>query len=133
MTVVAYPEGERWPAGNRLAAGYGRKDAVIRQTIDVSLLTRAIDTSATFDLPARLGGKEHEPDAASVHVQFLDADGEVLAQAKLGPQRGGAVEHSTFGTVPKGTRRLVVELTAHAGKSSNDGWADNLSLVIEAP
>lgn len=42
----------------------------------------------------------------------------------------GLLERTARGDVPRGTRRIEVRLAAEAGEGANDGYADNLTLVL---
>ncbi len=109
------------------------------QTIDVSNKAAAIDSgSANYTLSGWLGGYAGQEDNAVLSLQFQDASGKTLGQAQIGPvtsaNRQGVtalVQQSTQGTAPKGTRKILVTLTmTRVEGSSNDGYADNLSLTL---
>ena len=44
----------------------------------------------------------------------------------------GLLRRATSGSVPPGTRRIRIVLEAEVGSGANDGYADNLSLVLES-
>ncbi len=93
---------------------------------------------ATFVLSGFLGGFATQNDRATLTATFKDGGGGTLAIASIGPvtnvDRGnvtGLLFRTTSGSVPAGTRTvdLLLTLTRAAG-FSNDGYADNLSLVL---
>jgi len=102
----------------------------------------AIDAGlVTYDLSGWLGGFASQSDNARLSLAFLDAMNGSLGSIQLGPvtvgQRGnqtGLLFRQGVGIVPAGTRSLVVTLlmTRNEG-TSNDGYADNLSLVLSGP
>ncbi|MCP3915617.1 MAG: hypothetical protein GY711_08690 [bacterium] len=137
MTVHAHASPSRDSGRNFFAGGYGRKDAVIRQTIDVTALAGAIDGGATYELSAYVGGVKGGADSASVAVRFQGANGDEVGTAQLERETAfelgrpaGLLRRSVSGAVPAGTRSVVVEVTAHAENGKNDGAADELSLVL---
>jgi hypothetical protein len=99
----------------------------------------AIDSgNATFNLSAFLGGFSSQEDNASLSAIFRNSGGTGLGTFSIGPvtaaNRGnttGLLARSTTGTVPIGTRDILVTLsmTRFSG-TANDGYADNLSLVL---
>ena len=110
------------------------------QKIDLSSGASAIDHGASFALSAYLGGFSSQRDNAVLSVSFLDGVGNVLGTDSLGSvtnvDRGnltGLLFRGTTGAVPVGTRsaEIVLDLTRIDG-SYNDGYADNLSLVVTA-
>jgi hypothetical protein len=109
------------------------------QTIDVSDVGPVLDTGrVTYTFSGWLGGYRGQDDQAQITAQFLRADGAVLATASLpvvlDSDRGGKTAlllRSASGSVPAGTRRIKVdvEMIRKAG-NANDGYADDLSLVL---
>jgi len=112
------------------------------QTIDVSDQATLLDGGRVpYTLSAWLGGYRGQDDQAQLSARFLGADGGVLATASLpavlDADRGGKtalVLRTTTGMVPARTRRIEVDLvmTRKAG-TANDGYADDLALVLGAP
>ncbi|GAA1644796.1 hypothetical protein [Catellatospora bangladeshensis] len=99
----------------------------------------AIDTgTARYDVAAWLGGYADQNDTAQLSVAFRNAAGQTLATVVLGPvtaaQRGnttGLLSRSASGTVPVGSRTAQAELLfTRSGGTSNDGYADSLSLTV---
>lgn len=110
------------------------------QSFDVAAGAASIDAgSATYLLSALLGGFDGQDDNAALAVTFLGTAGNVLGAGALGPvlsaDRGGVTGlfgRSTQGAIPIGTRsiNLLLSMTRTSG-SYNDGYADNLSLVLQ--
>ncbi|WP_254550442.1 hypothetical protein [Catellatospora tritici] len=99
----------------------------------------AIDAGTTrYDVAAWLGGYADQTDTAQLSVAFRNAAGTTLATVVLGPvtatQRGNAtalLQRTATGTVPVGSRTAQVELLfTRSGGTSNDGYADSLSLTV---
>jgi hypothetical protein len=123
--------------GNRMFAGFGQY-AVGYQTLDFGLST----TRATsYALTGWLGGWQDQGDNALFYVQFLDEFDNEIGSSVLGPvtpqdrnNETGLMYRETDGFVPTGTRKLSFWLSMErlvAG--DNDGYADNLSFVLQAP
>ncbi|GAA2403524.1 hypothetical protein Cme02nite_74700 [Catellatospora methionotrophica] len=101
--------------------------------------TGAIDAgTARYDAAAWLGGYADQNDTAQLSVAFRNAAGQTLSTVVLGPvtaaQRAnvtGMLSRTATGTVPVGSRTAQVELLfVRAGGTSNDGYADSLSLSV---
>ncbi len=148
VTVIDYGAdqfpGPRSPGprkrGRCFFSGGGRADAEMSQRIDVADVASVIDEGgARWELAGWLGGYEKQRDQASVEARFLDARGGTLAAATIGPvtledRKGvtGLWRRRAEGAVPAGTRRIVITLRAEVGGGQNDGYADDLSLVLRA-
>ena len=81
-------------------------------------------------VPGR-GRRRHRSPTPSAG-QHSERDGTELG-AVWGSVRGyetGLLYRETTGTVPQGTRQVEVTLDASWARGFNDGYADNLSLVI---
>jgi hypothetical protein len=115
------------------------------QTYDVSGAAPEIDARGVVaNLSGYLGGFEAQPDNAEVDAAFLDGSGTILGSVSIGPvtpaERAGQPERTTLlprsakADVPAGTRAIRLTLTTRrlAG-SRNDGYADNLSLMLIGP
>ncbi len=85
-----------------------------------------------------MGGFLTDGDNATLSITFKSALGSPLGTASIGPvsaaDRGnvtGLLPRSTSGNVPTGTRQIdvLLQMTRTDG-ASNDGYADNLSLVF---
>jgi len=114
------------------------------QTIDVSSESTEIDLgNVTYSLEGYFGGFESQDDTAGLEAIFYDADplvgGNFLGIEGIGhvnaADRGnvtGLLFRSGNGSVPLGTRFILVELFLLGGNGSyNDGYADNLSFRID--
>lgn len=151
FTVTTYGAGGGFPtltdAGpadrglNFFSGGPSNSNSLAEQRVDVSGASALIDQgSVGFDLSAYLGGFSSQRDNATLQISFLDAGVTMLDLAAIGPvsasDRGnltGLLLRSTTGTVPVGTRFIDVMLTmTRLDGSYNDGYADNLSLVLAA-
>jgi hypothetical protein len=110
------------------------------QSIDVSAGSPAIrQGTVCYTLSAYLGGYLDQNDNAQLSLQFLDANGNTLGQAHVGPVLGparnyqtGLLPVSTTGSVPPQTRTIRVTLTmTRTDPTYNDGYADNLALILQ--
>ncbi|MCQ6554933.1 phosphoesterase [Streptomyces sp. C10-9-1] len=100
---------------------------------------RAVDAGQVrYTLAGWLGGYAGQEDGARLSVEFRDARGTPVALSVLGPvtaaersSRTALVERTATAAVPPGARsaRVLLVLT-RAGGTSNDGYADALSLTL---
>lgn len=111
----------------------------LSQTIDASAESADIQGGGvSYTLSGYLGGFSSQEDNAVLTVQFKDASGKVLGTASIGPvtakdrqETTELLQRSTTGKLPSGTTSLVITLSmTRAEGSYNDGYADNLSLVL---
>lgn len=110
------------------------------QVVDVSAMAASIDAgSITFELSGYLGGWDGQDDTARVSLTFkISEESAALPSAWIGPvtrlerqNATGLWYRSTSGTVPPGTRIIEVQLRMTKSHGDyNDGYADNLSLVL---
>ena len=135
--IVPLVAGSSYFGGGRTQA-----DASLSQKIDLSSGAATIDAgTVTFVASAYIGGFQDEPETAQLTVSFLSASGGVLGSATLGPvtntdreNRTGLWYRRAIGQIPTGTRSANVVLTmAWKASSTNDGAADNLSLILNSP
>lgn len=127
--------------GVNFFAGGNSAVATGTQVVDISAAAAEIDARGVVaTLSAQLGGFSSQPDSATVSAAFADAAGASLGEFTVGPvtaaDRGGVTglqPRSGFVGVPAGARTVVVTLT-HTRQSGtyNDGYADNVSLVLSA-
>jgi hypothetical protein len=148
FTVVTYANSSGFPVatdpgpasrGNNFFAGGNSASSSASQTISLSPSFSAIDAgNVSFNLSGFLGGFSSQDDNASLSAVFRNAGGTGLGTFSIGPvlaadrsSATGLLARSTSGAVPIGTRDILVTLsmTRLAG-TSNDGYADNLSLVL---
>ncbi|MEV0775761.1 phosphoesterase [Streptomyces sp. NPDC050433] len=94
-----------------------------------------------YALRGWLGGYAGQEDGVRLSVEFRDRAGTPLALSVLGPvtaaERGGAtalLERRAEAAVPPGARTAHVQLsfTRTGGGTSNDGYADAISLSLTA-
>ena len=127
---------------NLFAGGSTNTVATASQTVDVSAAAPEIDgTGALLTVGAQLGGFSSQGDNTTITAVYRDGTGRVLGSTGAGPvtpaERNNVTElqqRTTAGTVPPGTRSIVVTLTATWVEGSyNDGFADNASLTLTPP
>ncbi|HHK42688.1 MAG TPA: hypothetical protein ENJ50_09750 [Planctomycetaceae bacterium] len=126
---------------NFFAGGPNNGFSSASQTIDISSIASQVDTgSIVFSLTGYLGGFSNQNDNAVLKIDFLDGSASSLGVAQIGPvlasdrsNTTGLFFRSTAGNLPVGTRAIGVtlEMTRTAG-SYNDGYADNLSFVLQS-
>lgn len=123
--------------GSKMFTGLGQY-AVGYQTLDFGLATTQ---SIAFSLSGWLGGWTSQGDNALFYVQFLDAAGGEIGSAAIGPVTPGDRDNQTGllyreaeGLLPVGTSQLSFWLSMERlNPSDNDGYADNLAFVLQAP
>jgi hypothetical protein len=123
---------------NYFCGGYaGGVLATGSQTVQIAA-GALVHGTTTYTLSGWLGGYGPQTDNATLNAEFETASGTKLGTASVGPvtpkQRDDNSEllHlSSSGTVPAGTRQVVVTLVFHRHEGAyDDGDADNLSLVF---
>lgn len=127
--------------GTNFFSGAAESRARMSQQFEVCSLADRIDEGGVVaDVSALLGGFSTQSDRASVVVTFADgADGR-LGVATLGPvtpadraDQTTMVARSQRVEVPAGTRSMTVAVVfERASGISNDGYADNISVVLTA-
>jgi hypothetical protein len=124
---------------NFFAGGPGATQSSATQTIDVSAGGGGIDSgSKRYDLSAYLGGVGDEGDSTIVLATFEDGDGNPLGSTSIGPvteigrkSRTGLIKSDKTGAVPKGTRKVKVEIrSTRVVGNYNDAYADDVALTI---
>jgi hypothetical protein len=109
------------------------------QAIDMGALASSIDAGGdAVTLSGLLGGFDGQEDDMVVTAFFLDSAHVSLGMLTIGPvtepDRDGATTllfRSSSGVIPEGTRSIVVQMDATRFEGSyDDGYADNLSLVV---
>lgn len=123
--------------GSRMFAGLGQY-ATAYQTLDFGLATTQ---DIAYSLTGWLGGWSDQGDNALFYVQFLDEFETEIGGAAIGPvmpedrnNQTGLFYREAAGLVPTGTSKLAFWLSMERLVSSdNDGYADNLSFVLQAP
>jgi hypothetical protein len=123
--------------GAHLFTGVGARSAGY-QLLD---LDAPLAQPVPFQLNGWLGGWTTQEDNALFYVSFLDSNDAEIGHAALGPMmpadRGnttGLFELTVSDWLPVGTARLLFALSMERlGGGDNDGYADNLSFVLNAP
>jgi hypothetical protein len=125
---------------NLFAGGETGSDSYASWTVDLNPLAKEIASGAQYDLSGWLGGYYNQDDAIRVTVQFFNGASQPVGSDSIGPvlaaERAnltGLIEKTTAGTVPKDARSATVTLDAIIGSGWNDGYADNISLILSAP
>ncbi|WP_405651303.1 phosphoesterase [Streptomyces sp. RK9] len=152
--LIAYSLGGGYPTptdpgparrGSRFFAGGNSPRTTLVQ--DVSLPRsgptgrRAVDAGKVrYTVTAWLGGYATQEDGARLSVEFRDAKGTPVALSVLGPVgsaeregRTGLLERTAEAAVPPTARsaRVLLVFTRSGGGTSNDGYADAVSLTLE--
>jgi hypothetical protein len=124
--------------GGSFFRGSDNTNVDAHQEVDLTPFADRIATGLRFKLKAYLGGYAAQDDHASVVVRLLAADGTLLESSTLGGPLAAErmnltalIGCSLDGKLPDATRRIDVHLVMRrAGGVGNDGYADNLSLVL---
>ncbi|WP_149184361.1 phosphoesterase [Streptomyces sp. TRM49041] len=148
--LVAYSYGGGYPTardpgparrGSRFFSGGNSPRTALLQDIALPAAGHAaIDAGQVrYTLEAWLGGYAAQEDGARLSVEFRDRRGTPVALSVLGPVtsrerhgRTGLVERTAEAAVPPGARsaRLLLVLTRTGAGTSNDGYADGISLSL---
>jgi MYXO-CTERM domain-containing protein len=124
---------------NFLAGGPSSGVSVGSQVIDLSASAADIDSAAvTFRITGYLGGYSSQGDNVTITAIFQDAASSTIASSTIGPvtptERANATGlqlRTASGSVPAGTRRVTIQVTMTRTEGSyNDGYADNLTMII---
>jgi hypothetical protein len=122
------------------AGGPDNAVSAASQNVDVSSAASSIDAgSAEVDLSGYLGGFSSQEDNVVIKARFLNGSGQKVGSVlQIGPVTAAArhdqttlLRRSASASVPVGTRSIQVTMTAtRTDGSDNDGYADNLSLML---
>ncbi|MFD3945039.1 phosphoesterase [Streptomyces sp. NPDC058579] len=103
---------------------------------------RHIDAGrVSYTLAGWLGGYATQEDGARLSVEFRNAQGTPVALSVLGPVTAGErlsrtalLERTATARVPRTARtaRVLLVFTRSGGGTSNDGYADAISLTLHA-
>jgi hypothetical protein len=124
---------------NFFAGGTDGSSSVATQRDSLSDWSSAIKHGrARFTLSAWLGGYSSQRDDATVRITWLNGKGKPVGHAHVGPvtpkQRAsvtGMLYREKSGKVPTTAREVLVKITMRRFDAAyNDGYADDLSLVI---
>jgi hypothetical protein len=143
---LGFPSSNCAPAGSgvQFFGGGPVATSTLTQTVDLSGATAAIDQgNVPYELSGDLGGFFIDPSAASVTVDFLDANGVGVGTGGIRPVtvldrwlQTGLLERDTSGTIPVGTRSAQVVVTFTDCNpvlgNYNNAYADNLSFTVGA-
>ncbi|WJV44357.1 phosphoesterase [Streptomyces flavofungini] len=152
--LIAYSLGGGYPTpadpgparrGSRFFAGGNSPRTTLVQDIPLPRSgptgRRAVDAGKVrYTVTAWLGGYATQEDGARLSVEFRDAKGTPVALSVLGPVgaadrggRTGLLERTAEAAVPPTARsaRVLLVFTRSGGGTSNDGYADALSLTLE--
>ena len=121
------------------AGGPGNAGSSVSQQISIASKRSLIDSGkGKATLSGYLGGYGGQDDSLAATAIFLDQSGKRLGGIKIGPVSAaarklqtGMLKKTTTGLVPKKTRAIRIVLGAdRTAGNYNDGYADNLSLLI---
>jgi len=125
---------------NFFSGGPSNISSSAMQIIDVSEATDEIDLGTVgYDLSGYFGGWEAQNDYATLTIVFQDNNGKFIQSAAIGSitasNRGndtGLLFQDINGFLPAKTRQIEVllEMNRVSSGAYNDGFADNLSLVL---
>ncbi|MEV8339012.1 LPXTG cell wall anchor domain-containing protein [Leucobacter sp. NPDC077196] len=133
--------GETYDGGQYLFTGLGAASTAA-QSIDLSPSAAAIDNGNVDALiSAKVGGYTNQADNARVTYSFRDANDVEILSTVFGPvlpaNRGnvsGFVPFDERVRLPGGTRSVLITIdTQRFIAPANDGYVDNVSLVLDAP
>ncbi|MEU6673914.1 phosphoesterase [Streptomyces sp. NPDC046853] len=151
--LIAYSLGGGYPTpsdpgparrGSRFFSGGNSPRTALVQDIDLprggATGRRAVDAGKVrYTLAGWLGGFAGQEDGARLSVEFRDAKGTPVALSVLGPVgaadrqgKTGLLERTAEAAVPPTARsaRVLLVFTRSGGGTSNDGYADALSLTL---
>jgi hypothetical protein len=143
---LGFPSSNCAPAdsGEQFFGGGPVATSALSQTVNLSAAASDIDTGTVrYELSGDLGGFFIDPSAASVTVEFLDANGVRLGAGNIRPVtvldrwlQTGLLEREATGTIPVGTRSARVVVTLKDCNpilgNYNNAYADNLSFTVGA-
>ncbi len=142
---MGFPATSSGPGDTQFFGGGNVATSTLTQTVGLSGPSAA---GVTYDLSADLGGWLINPGAASVKVDFLDANKLYLGSASIGPVnlfdrffQTTLLNRSTTGTLPTGTQYAQVTVDLKAWKpifaglnpDYNSAFADNVSFTVSDP
>lgn len=124
---------------NYFAGGSSDALSTMTQTISLASYATKVATGAiTYTLSGYLGGFSSQDDNVTVTASFRNAAGTEVGTVTIGPvlaaDRGsvtGMLAESASGTVPATAQSVFITVTmTRVSGTNNDGYADNLSLVL---
>jgi hypothetical protein len=133
-------DGNRVGGGTNFFAGGNAEQSEGAQSIDVSGAAAEIDAGTLqVTLSALLGGYASQSDHATVSASFVSGSAQPVGsplelQTVTAADRKSVttlLPRTATGTVPVGTRGIIVTIAATRGEGSyNDGYVDNVSLSL---
>ncbi len=130
----------KWSGGaNFFAGGIDGDSNAATQIVDVSAGAAQIDTGKeSMTLSGLLGGFSSQTDSMTVTATAMNAAGALVATATLAPvtpddrqQQTTLIARTATVALPAGTRSIAVRMVSTRVEGQyNDGYADNLSLVV---
>ena len=143
---LGFPGSNTVPGGGAQFFGGGPvATSSLSQTVDLSAAAASIDNGTVpYTLSGFLGGFFIDPSAASVKVDFLDANGAQLGTGRLAPVTlfdrlfvfTGLQLRNASGTVPVGTRSAQVVVTFTDFNpvlgNYNNAYADDIAFTVGA-
>jgi hypothetical protein len=133
--TIPLDHGYNFFSGGNVASSFGT------QMVTVTAISTTIDTGlVNYVLSGDFGGYATQEDYARLTVFFIDGIGGLIGSNQIGDvtaaQRGnatGLLHRSANGIVPIGTRTISIRAAMYRVSAgvSNDGYADNLSLVLK--
>lgn len=152
LTVVQYAAGGGFPNAtdpgpvnrglNFFAGGPSAGVSTGTQFLDFAGIATDVDTGlVSFEFFGYFGGFSSQGDNAELAITFLDGSGATIHTRSIGGitqfDRGsvtGLMERGIGDVIPVGARSATIQLTlTRLDGTYNDGYADNLSLVLAAP
>ncbi|AXG82860.1 phosphoesterase [Streptomyces paludis] len=155
--LIAYSHGNGYPTpadpgpapaqrGSRFFSGGNSPRTALTQDVTLPATgatgRRAVDAGRVrYTLSAWLGGYAAQEDGVRLSVEFRDAKGTPVALSVLGPvtaaerdSRTALLERTAGALVPFGARtaRVLLVFTRTGSGTSNDGYADAVSLTLHA-
>lgn len=144
--IQSVPYGSNWvrpeqpgppDRGSFMFAGTGAY-AVAYQMFNLGVATAA---PLAFTLSGWLGGWQAQGDNALLYASFIDGSDAEIGAAAIGPvlpadrnDSTGLFYRELIDWLPQGTTQVAFWLSMERqGGGDNDGYADNLSFVLQAP
>lgn len=156
MSLLAYGAVVEYPAmncpgpdqrGNNYFFGGTDGDSVMMQSIGVASLASDIDDGhIEYIISGWLGGYAEQTDFMTFSALFRDSRVGEIDRVSIGPvtlcdrqqtlngvdeMLTGLLFRQTSGVIPRGTRTIEMILESEVGEGANDGYADNLSMMLK--
>lgn len=125
---------------NLFVGGPDNSASSARQSVSITSAARLVDLGlVSYSLAGWFGGFAAQDDHALLRATFRRANGQAISSVEVGGVSAadrsnvtGLLPRAAFGRVPEGTRQVEITLTMTKDATFlyNDGYADNLSLVL---